>query len=796
MNNNILIKVLLTISVVMLLLPFTVFCFRRRNKTSSEMYRKNRVSYILVFSACLMVSVWCIRYAVGYFEIAYPETEKETLMWWEELFNSMLRTFKTFGVDDNHAEYIITGKKMVAGVFENNTILWQTLFGLYASVLNFLAPIAGGAIFFEIIASVFPKIKLHLSHFAPWKEKYYFSKLNSASLALAKSISNIKFGYLKKPIIVFADAYLDEKEEKSSELFLEAKLFGAICLKDDLSHIKKNKWGLKKFFLVDEDEAKNLQTFAEFVNSSNSIYLKKSEIYLFTNGDAYIQLEQRVYEKLKKQFSVSDIWVEFNLVLKKIKSLFTAKNADLQDETKETKRSREFVDLKEELTLEKMPTIIPVKSYRNLISNLLTDIPLYEPLVGKKRNPDGTQDLTVTILGTGDIGTEMFLSAYWFGQILDCNLKINVISQESEDDFWGRIDCINPEIKHTTIKDDPILKINRKGDMAKVYCEVKYKHCDVRSPEFIESLNKPEKEILNTDYFFVALGTDEDNVFVADTIRKYVGEYHINVNEGLKTIITYVVYNTELSKMLNMKKYFKYVNDTVDVYIRAIGDLESVYSANNVFMTKNESFAEKINDAYDIIKNRRARAKKHGDRLKDDYKHWANLSRGLHTKYKLYSGGMIDVSLFDYPDADDEYAAKLEELYKKYQEIMSGDIVFKNEEHERKHLELLHKLAWLEHRRWNAFTRVKGFRHTSNYDAYFNVVGSYKQMDIKLHPCLVECDQKGIKAKISSKGIVDEESLFKADDSAEFDLLDELSYDLYKKGYNSYDFKQYDYPIY
>lgn len=794
MNNNQVIEILLILSVVTLVIPTVVWVIHRFKNSTEAPYRKTRVSHMLVFSACLIASVWCLRYAVGYYEILCSKPDENALNWWEEIFNSFLHTLQTFSMDEDYTENIFKGKDMISYVFGKDATLLQTIYGAFASILNILAPIAGGAILFEILASIFPKIKLRLSHFAIWKEKYYFSELNSASVALAKSILKIEFKRFRKPTIIFTDTYFDDKEEKGSELFLEAKLLGAICVKDDLTHVKKNRLGLKKIFLIDEKELDNLHALAELANSNNNIYLKKSEIYLFTNDETYVQLEQRVYEKLKteKPFKVSYKQVKSKLFLKRVKSLIAAKKqaeSNYEKEAKEQSDDRKFEELKEQLELQNLPAIIPVKSYRNLISNMLTEIPLYETVIGKT----GKKDLTVTILGTGDIGTEMFLSTYWFGQILDCNLKINILSQEKEEKFWDKIDYINPEIRHTTIKNDPILKKNRKGDSAEVYCEVNYQRCDVRSSKFIDILMEPDRKILNTDYFFVALGTDEDNISVANTIRRYVGEYHINLHSSIRTIITYVVYDSELSNMLNKKKYFKYVNDKVDIYMQAVGSMESVYSAKNVFMTDNNEFAQKAATAYDIIQERKVRVEKHKKRIDDDYKYWANLSRGMHTKYKMYSMNMIDISLFDYPGCEDKYLKDLNDIYEAYQNKVSRKGKFEN-------IELLHRMAWLEHRRWNAFTRIKGFRHTDKYDTYAvaGKYGSYKQMDIKLHPCLVECEENGIKAVIGDNGIIDESTIFQRakDKREDFDLLDELSYDLYEKNYNGYDFKQYDYPIY
>lgn len=743
---------LLCLSVVAVLIPAASYFVRKLvEKPACGMYKNTTVSRMILFSGCLIAAVWFLRYAVGYFSIVSADDRTVTLTWWEEVFNSLVHALQTFSMDEDYTEYILNGKKMLATICGGHSV-WITIYGLYASALNFLAPIAGGAIIFEILTSIFPKIRLRLSHLVFWKEKYYFSELNAASLALAKSIYGMNIGSFRKPIIVFTDTYVADEDEKSSEMLLEAKLLGAICVRDDLSHIKKNKIGMKKFFLIDEAELENLQTLTNLANSGNSRFLKKSEVYLFTNDDAYIQVEKSVLDRLESELTFS----------------------------------------KDEL-----PVLIPIQSYRNFISNLLVDVPLYEPLIGKKRDDEGNQTLTVTVLGAGHIGTEMFLTTYWLGQILNCSLKINLFSRESEGEFWNKIDYVNPEIRHSTIKGNPILRINRKGDLAEPYCEVNYHQCDVKSSEFISCLIDPGKQILDTDYFMVSLGSDEDNISVANTVRKYIGQYHISMNARIKTVIAYVVYAPELSITLNRKKFSNFVNNEADVYMRAIGSLHDVYSVRNVFLTDHEPFAQKVHEAYTAVRNSEERAQAHKKRMADDYKHWANLARGMHIKYKAYSMGMIKESLFDYPNAIESYNEKLAEAYSKYKAVVSGQVEFFSEDQENEHLMLLHKMAWLEHRRWNAFTRVKGFRSTTDYDVYAvpGVIGSYKQMDIKLHPCLVECDQKGIRANISLKGKIDVESLFQCDNRDDFDLLDDLSYDLYSKKYNDYDFKQYDYPI-
>ena len=419
---------------------------------------------------------------------------------------------------------------------------------------------------------------------------------------------------------------------------------------------------------------------------------------------------------------------------------------------------------------------------------------MYTPLGGKKKNSDGTRDLTVTVIGAGHIGTEMFLSAYWIGQMLDCNLKINVLSQETEEEFWDKIDCVNPEIRHTTIKGDPILRINAKGDTAKVYCQVEYLQCDAKSSRFIAHLQDPEGHIFGTDYFLVAQGSDEDNISVANTVQTYVGLQRIAGKTPGNTVIAYVVYNPELARTLNRKTHFSYTGGKTDVYMQAVGSLQDVYSIKNVFMQQYASSSLAIDNAYNALQNRKERAAAHGKRIKDDYKYWANLARDMHVTYKAFSVGLVKTSVFDYPDAPEAYREAMRKSREAYEKLFTDEGLLSDDES----LSLQHRIAWLEHRRWNAFTRVKGFRQTMDYDAYAirGVMGSYKQMALKLHPCLVECDQKGTRAVITPKEIVDKNALFRCEAPADLDLLDALSYDLYQKQYNDYDFKLADYPTY
>ena len=200
--------------------------------------------------------------------------------------------------------------------------------------------------------------------------------------------------------------------------------------------------------------------------------------------------------------------------------------------------------------------------------------------------------------------------------------------------------------------------------------------------------------------------------------------------------------------------------------------------------------ADAAQDWYDSIRHRQKRLQANRKRIQDNYKYWASLARAMHQSYKMFATGLITTTVFDDPTyrtppvGDDPLAPLIRGWETWDEETMA------------KHMRLLHRLSWLEHRRWSAFTRVYGFRNPVEYRTYIQEgkSDSYKHMELRLHPCLVECDDQGIRARIDHTGKLIPGTDFCCSDPEKLDLLDELSYRLKELGINDYDFKQYDYP--
>lgn len=751
----------LVLSVLAILLPLLrqFARFARRMITGRRARRRAPRSRFLVWSAALVLSVWCLRFAVGYYSICAVEGGTG-LYWWEELMSSLIHALQTFSLDEDYTLYIKDGKAMMealagAGAF------WPGAYGLYASVLNVVAPIAGGAFLFEVLAGIFPRVGLLLACLRIWKPKYYFSELNDASLALAKNILNERPVGLRArfcgPIVVFTDVYVDNSEERSAERLAEAKQIGAICLRDDLSHICLNRLGEKRLMLMDADESENLQAYLNVVDAMGKKRVRRAEVDLFTNSDAYVLLEKSVRKKMLEEWKL--------------------KEKDL-------------------------PIFFSVHSYRNLILNVLTEIPLYEPLIGKGRNADGTVDLTVTIVGMGGIGLEMFRTVYWLGQMLDCNMTVNVLSQETEASFWDKIDSISPEIRHTLQENDPILRYNDGEDgVSPVYCRVRYWQCDVETSGFVERFGR-EGVLLQTDYFFISLGSDEKNLTAAERLKMYIGRDHAergSADHG--TVIAYIIYDPILSDALNRERRVRCVDgDRADLYLYAAGNLRDLYSVNNVFMSQaDRNAALNIHEEYCAARGNDKKFLREFEEKyrKDPYIYWANIARAKHLAYKAFSIGQVERSVFKDPQMADRECRReyyKEDVFVRCRRFLSReDEPAATPEEEEEHKALLHRLAWLEHRRWNAFLRACGFRCPREYEHYKPVSQSYKFIDLKLHPCIVECSTHGILAEFDEGYKVNRSTCLQRKDSSRYDHLDRLSYDLKEKGWNDYDFKQYDY---
>ena len=650
------------------------------------------VNKLLVISGCLLTAIACVQYGFLWYKQKVLTQAAVDFHWWEALFEAVIRTLRVFVLEESYTEAVEQIREIAPALWQNAPWWFAGVCSFFVSALWFGAPIAGGAIILEILLSIFPVLRLWGAQLLFFRPKLYFNCLNEASVTLVEGIRKLKGCPLLRPICILTDVQMGQLSEQEQQLQQKAARCGAICVRDDLVNVSKNLLGNRQFFLISESSADNLQALIGLTDRYNYRFLAKSDVHLFCQNDTYVRVEALLREKLKE------------------------------------------LGVKEQ----NLPRIMPVHVYKKLITKMLVDVPLYEPLLHKEPDADGQRQLTVTILGNGAIGTEMLLTTYWMGQLLDCKLQINVISQDDEQLFWGKLDAINTELRRSMDGTDKLLKIASNCAQAPTYCSIRYIRCDVHGEGFIGLLQEAQKQegkeegsLLDTDYFFVSLGSDEVNLELADVINRYVGQHHIHHKLAGKTVISYVIYDDALAKTLNRKMRFSSCNDeNYDIYMQAVGNLGDVYCADNVYRVQDHRLGFDVPVTLRTLRQCAQRGKAYDERIRDDYSYWSSRARGLHTKYKMFSGGFLTKSVFDCTSG--EYEEAVRTAFAAYK------LAFADGEN----AQLGRRLAWLEHRRWNAYLRTCGFRCPEDHDVYtqYAAKDSYKQMDLKLHPCLVECD--------------------------------------------------------
>ena len=651
---------------------------------------KSVTQQLLLPTICTLLSVLTLRFILSFYG-----NVNEELNWIERLITSLVRTLQTFSLDESYLDTIIDGK---AFFNEFGCSYLADFYGLFVAVTNICAPIMSGAILLVLLTSVFPRFRMLLK---PYKEKYVFSELNERSIYLAEDI--IREEKAKRPLIVFTDAYIDNESEDSSELLHRAKKVGALCMKDDILHLSFRRTKKLRYILIDDIDIANIHTLTALTTENFDSKTKKIRywglknhirIYLFSQNNEVGSIVKRIYKR-KEQLHLSNVMIKV------------------------------------------------VQEYTNIAYNLLDEKPLFLPLLGKREE----KELVLTIVGGGLIGTEVFLGAYWCGQMLDCKLKINVITEDAIK-FKSKINFINPEILQSGIGDcetnwDLLRVFPNQNIYSAPYACFTFYSIDVETGDLAKVFNE-NLSLLASDYFVVSLGCDELNMTIAAEINRKIQREKLKGNDldtNNKPIIAYAVYDSKTKEVLNDPD-----THSMGENLFAFAALKDIFSCKNIFM-------KKIGDkAFDISK---AYSDKDMDEfLRDEYGWWSDIARALHIKYKMYSTGLI------------KSEKDMTEKENQYEEFIKSDDKEKC------------RLAWLEHRRWNAFMRTKGFIAPTDkqWNEYaFTNNFNHKHPDLKLHPCIVECtDSK----TIPDKYIWDCTSY---QENTNFDYLDNISIKVYQR---------------
>lgn len=633
-----------------------------------------------------------------------------------------------------------------------NAFSWEWLrpvLSTYSILLYTLAPIAGGAVVYDVLAGVSPSIKFSI---CKRRELFVFSEINERSILLAESVAARK-GKNSEYAIVFTDAYIDSSQEAENELLLRAKSLGAICLQDDLLNCGGFRASRKcHFFLMDMDGAdfsdlKNLSTVHQLlhINASDAPLWKASQgcgIYMFSDDSETIENARS------------------------IKDAFDHTNSPMGD----VHIRKPYGDV----------TLKIVRDYALTASILLREKPLFQTLGSPV---SGTiRPLRVVILGNDAFSHELFKSVFWFGQLLDVQLCITVVYKPTKAhtngnyEFEDYLNCLCPEIIPSCTSDigADCLRIWPGEDrFAPPYAMLSFIETDISQENLRSFLDQEDRTYLysaNSQYrladcdFFLISGKDDMlNIELANRLSRGLMYLHQKSHRGRRPeqVIAFMVQNDDLSQIVQGR-----IEDSRQVQRRAYGtnppkmypygSLKSRFSYQHVFASEEELASRSGDSGERTVEHGSVDVSSAGD---DIYSSWAGIGRIFHLPYKMYCASCTDGSLV--------------EMSLKYRRMIEDDP------------KLFTQLTWLEHRRWNAFLRVQGFtmpsislndlddvfhsimpsllRATTNAEArdafkavnipkslagigsqnqpgnLMRIIG-YKDVPSKLHPCLVESD--------------------------------------------------------
>ena len=711
--------------------------YARRHIKKDAFYPRPRTVWTLLF---LLIAVLFLKLAITEYAMStgQPElifSEDTVLNHVERFMESLLHSIQTFSLGENYINYHHAAQQMFADLFRMRWL--QLLLTVYSLALNIAAPLLGGVFLLDVLANVFPRLKLLFCIPAVWREKYFFSELNERSLHLAADIlsSRRKPFPLGGPVLIFTNVSIDRSAARDNELLQRAKILGAILLPDDITQLNYKFYTHKTLLLMDEDESENIKSFTRLTgrNRFHGLVTKwirnTTSILLFYVDDTYLVTEYAAFRKVKEY---AERYTEEHYRPEKTKEF--RNKADSLSPEEEANYRNALEEAKKRRTYQHLPYVTRVQCYKNMVYTMLQKYPLF---MGIDRYDSA--DLRVSVIGSGLIGSETFFTACWLGQMLDTRLTLDVYSKETQTDFVGKVRSRAPELLESARPGSDLLRIYPDSDPAKPedygapYFSFGYREIDVNSilPEEIacedyyrkdETGQPVARNLTDSHYIVVAIGSDDENMKYAERLYRTLMIRHKADRSLPPTVIVCVVFDSSLCETVNEKAD---PNSPVRVY--ATGSLKERYSYANIFMEEHFAVAKIYSEDYDSKTTDKTRLSQwHQEQMihreTQLYAEQANLTRALHLSYRIFSAFKHCCKAqasFDMQALTEEYFSLLR----------------------RDQDQVVEHLTWLEKRRWNAYMRTQGFIR-ADY-----VPQGGKDIALKVHSSLVECKNSGSVSK-------------------------------------------------
>lgn len=582
-----------------------------------------------------------------------------------------------------------------------------------------------------------------------------------------------------KPLLIFTDVHSNDANDEYADLLDRAKAIKALCVKKDLFALSFARSKSVTFLLMDEHIKDNLTVFHDMMTHPQKypVYApkqKKFQLSIQLKGkvdiqqdDLHKQLEYQakyldltkeeqnvVHDIYGKEVTSSDlqkhavkhsvafkdnktcITIDFNFSLRPLDASkpisisvnnlgkIISQNAEYSILGIPDPPTRVFLFVQDDSQLQianriyrdsgknaSQVVLRVIRDYHNAAINLMTEVPLFMPLLFKPQ--EARKKLHVTILGDGSIAREVFYAVYWCGQMPNVELHVNVLGNR-QCQFEDAVSIHCPELLESCRKGSEMLSVFPERKSKKYNSPYAHYHFhpmrDVR-----KTADYPQDILEETDYFVIALGSDETAIEMTDILSNELAKMHYKDSNRTHRVIVPAIFNRDQADIITVRQPDDKNNHS---FVIPFTLLEQRFCCENIFWMQFKDQSQKTAELY----NRKQQIAIGGD----EYGYWANLTRTIHVPYKLFGFSCLELANGN----QTAITGDAEEMYR----IVKGK-TFDNITEP--------KQAWVEHRRWVAFMRSEGFSHPSQeiLEGYYERPTKHKNIPLKMHPCLVESDE-------------------------------------------------------
>ena len=354
---------------------------------------------------------------------------------------------------------------------------------------------------------------------------------------------------------------------------------------------------------------------------------------------------------------------------------------------------------------------------------------------------DENKHIDILCLGSGEIADTMLRTIIWCGQMLDYTLNIHVVSQNAE------------QYRDELLRKTPELRsYSNLGESSEVYVNLFFENTQDVLLE--ESRKKILEQYGHCRYTVIALGENKRNVEMARLFAADLAEQNLTGE--------YLIQYAQEDVAQNLRSDVSAPPKVENITLRPFG---SQLAVNRHFAKDLGMKAFRLHHLYDkqgTPSINKSKSMENFLRSNNAYGQLSSAASALHMKYKLASIGIKADS--------DTSIADVVSLYE--QQVLGADCT------------LFNKLLYLEHRRWMMYViTMENFKCPTmeQIDSFCFRNGNYRFRDNKrgYHPCLVPCDQNGIRLENLPKTEWDQYENYEQIDASDYDELDKMSLKLH-----------------